>query len=333
MNICIRVPVPVPVQKNDRGNVHCQTQNNSNLMWTTSRRNISPAIYTAFSEYKERPHQYREKPHKNGEYIVYRPDNDPYLPTYIAKVADIPVISHDIRGEEVVTQLMHERTESEGLAIPIMDFADISVFITDPYVIGSGRANWFPAREYQAWAYRDFMYDRDKSIKKSYMSRGTSPSYIFGDERVLANQVVMIDVDGDIAVNIVFHLARNENGSVYIERNDVIGSRMRICDNEYARTGYLGFYTRITMDPGMVVSPPPPPNNDASAISRLSTTHLSALEETDKPDVQCILCVRYRINARFSPCEHCVCCSDCYLQLSKNECPLCRTTITRIMNV
>lgn len=293
--------------------------------WTSSRRRVHPAMLDAYSEYKERPHYYREKPYRNGEYIVYRPNNDPYLPTYIARIAaDIPV-SND--GNEIITQMIHDILESEGHAIPIMDLNDVYVFITDPAVVGpTARANWFPAREYQAWAYRDFMYDRNKSIIKSYMSRGTSPFVYEGDGRILANQIVTIPITG-IDVNIVFTIGRNVNNSVHLERNDAMGSRLRVCDNEYARSGYLGFYTRITMDPGIIVMPPGP-----SVSATLSTAHISAPEETDDTEHQCILCVRFRVNARFSPCEHQVCCSACYSQLSKNECPVCRAVITRVMN-
>jgi hypothetical protein len=162
------------------------------------------------------------------------------------------------------------------------------------------------------------------------MSRGTFHIAYAGDDRILANQIVTIPIAG-IDSNIVFTIRRNENDSVSFERNDAIGSNSRICDNEYARAGYLGFYTRITMDPGMIVIPPAAAAA-AEAAALLSTGHLSALEETDDTEHQCILCVRYRVNARFSPCEHRVCCSACYSQLSKNECPVCRAGITQVTN-
>jgi hypothetical protein len=65
----------------------------------------------------------------------------------------------------------------------------------------------------------------------------------------------------------------------------------------------------------------------------LSTAHLPAPEETDNEEHQCILCFKFRVNARFSPCEHHVCCSACYSKMAKNECPVCRAVITRVMNV
>ena len=72
--------------------------------WTSSRRRVHPAMRDAYSEYKERPHYYREKPYRNSEYIVYRPDNDPYLPTYIVRIADDIPVSND--GNEIITQMI-----------------------------------------------------------------------------------------------------------------------------------------------------------------------------------------------------------------------------------
>ena len=319
MNICIR--------------------NTRTHKWSSSVSHVTPAIRDTYVEYKERPHYYRERPYTDGEYIVYRPDNDPHLPTYIARLEDAVVLLVDafhpqpgfINENGNITREMHDTMERDGCAIPIIDLADISVFITDSAVVGPmARANWFPSREYQAWAYRDFVYDRHHSIKKSYVSRNTPTAAYISDDRILANQIVTLPADLYLDTHIIFNISRNENGSVYIERNDPAGSRTRVCDNEYARAGYLGFYTRITMDPGMIVMPPSQPHGAGPAL--LSTAHLSAPEETDDDDDehQCIMCVRYRINVRFSPCEHKVCCSECYSQFSKNECPVCRAVITRV---
>jgi hypothetical protein len=320
MDICIRIP--------GTGN------------WSSSVNHVTPAIRGAYAEYKERPHYYRETPYLTTEYIVYRPENDPYLPTYTARIEDIPALNdgtgigdgigvgqrNNLANNITITQAVHESMENAGKAIPIMDMYDVSVFIVDNPAMG--RANWLPARSYQAWAYRDFVYDRHRSIKKSYMSRGTF--HISNDHDVLANQIVTIHVD-NIAPNIVFNISRNDNNSVYLERNDEFRTRVRICDNEYARSGYLGFYTRLTMDPGIIVIPP---HIEAAATSALlSTSHLPAPEETDDEQHQCILCFKYRINAKLSPCEHQVCCSSCYSKMEKNECPVCRAKITRIMNV
>ena len=323
MNICIRIP--------------------RSTAWSSSVSHISPIIRDAYIGYKERPHYYRETPYLTREYIVYRPDNDPYLPTYIAKIADIfsvntgnnisigivTGLTTHIANNITISQEIHEILLGNGATIPIIDMNDISVFIVDNPSMA--RANWFPAREYQVWAYRDFMYDPHRSIKKSYMSRGTLPISYESNDNILANQIVTIDV-ANISPNIVFNISRNDNNSVYFERNDVGGSRVRICDNEYARAGYLGFYTRITMDPGIVVMTPPSASHVAHSSSLLSTAHIHEPAETDDEEYQCILCFKNRVNARFSPCEHTVCCSSCYSKMAKNQCPVCRAEITQIMN-
>jgi hypothetical protein len=322
MNICIQDPT---TQK-----------------WTSSVRSnghFTPAIRDAYVQYKERPHYYQETPCITDEYIVYRPDNDPYFPTYITRLEHIPrEIIHDWTGVIVISQEIHRSMENASTnPIQIMDLNDVSVFIVDNPAMS--RANWLAAREYQAWAYRDFMYDPHRSVKKSYMSRGTLPTAYQWNDRVLANQIVTIDIP-NLPSNIVFHISRNENHSVYFERNDDYRTRVRICDNEPARAGYLGFYTRLTMDPGMIVLPPSSSlaadsthNHNHNHVFLLSTAHLPDPEETNDEEHQCILCFKFRVNARFSPCEHTICCSGCYSKLAKNECPVCRATITRVMNM
>lgn len=320
MNICIRIP--------------------GTDTWSASVSYVTPAIRDAYTAYKERPHYYRETPFCTMQYIVYRPDNDPYLPTYIVRVDDIPSNYHMMISREI-----HESMVDAENVIPIIDLNDIMVFIVDNPSMSMymTSASWRPARSYQIWAYRDFMYDRHRHIKKSYMSRDTVQESYISNDRILANQIVTIDV-ANVSPNIVFNIARNENSSVYFERNDEQRSRVRICDNEYARAGYLGFYTRITMDPGMEIVPPHLAGGGAvstASSALLSITHLPDPEEItdDGSDGdgghadQCILCVKYRVNARFSPCEHQVCCGLCYSKMSKNECPVCRAEITRVMNI
>lgn len=327
MNICIRVP--------------------GTTEWSSSVLHVTPGIRDTYAEYKERPNYYREAPYLTTEYIVYRPDNDPYLPTYIARVADIPALiengvatgigtgigvglRNNLANNINITREIHDTMENDGKSIPIMDLNDISVFIVDNP--GMARANWLPARSYQIWAYRDFIYDPHRSIKKSYMSRNTSPLAYESNAHILANQIVTIPV-ANISPNIVFNISRNENNSVYFERNDTTVSRTRICDNEYARAGYLGFYTRLTMDPGIVTTLHVEGERGALPTQQLSIAHLSEPAETDDEEHQCILCFKYQVNARFSPCEHTVCCSACYSKMSKNECPVCRAEVTRVMNV
>jgi len=312
MNICIRVP--------------------GTDDWTSSTRHITPSMRDAYADYKEDPEHihYREKPYVTEEWIVYRPDNDPYSPTYIARLSDANAERFPAMNNLCVTTEVHELLENNQLAIPIIDINDIYVFLTDH---PPNDPDWLPARSYQIWAYRDFMYDRNRTVRKSYKTRDTFGFVYENDPHILVNQIVTIDV-ANVPSNIVFNISRNQNNSVYYEKNNQMRTRVRICDSQFARIGYLGYYRRVTMDPGMVIYIPPElPAIPSASPNLLSVSHLPEPEETDDEERQCILCIRYRVNARFSPCEHQVCCSDCYSKMSKNACPVCRAEITRIMNI
>jgi hypothetical protein len=230
----------------------------------------------AYQNYKNQPIYHPEEPVTTGRLTVYRTNNDVYLPTYIR----------------------------DGTAVyPIADFEDVRVFLLDLHPI-----DWYAARNYQVWAYYDFMYDNQQ--RKTYASKYSIRSHSF----------VEIDIDG-LPPNIIFTISRNENNSVYYERNDERGTRVRICDSHIARIGYRGFYTRMTMDVGMIVTPPPLPQLAVSSLDELPPP-----EQTDIEEEQCIMCYTNKKNITLSPCNHNIMCSTCYVKLAKkNECPICRT--------
>ena len=114
-----------------------------------------------------------------------------------------------------------------------MDFEDVRVFLVD-----ADPTDWYAGRNYQIWAYYDFMYDN--KVRKTYASKYSSYLTYPAD-------VVEIDIDG-LTPNIIFSISRNDNNSVYYERNDGNRARVRICDNHTARIGYRGYYARMTSD-------------------------------------------------------------------------------------
>jgi ferredoxin len=235
----------------------------------------NPDYFQAYQNYKNQPIYHPEEPVTTRSLTVYRTNNDVYLPTYIRD------------GDNIY---------------PIADFEDVRVFLLDLNPV-----DWYAARNYQIWAYYDFMYDNQQ--KKTYASKNSirSPS------------TVEIDIDG-LFPNIIFSISRNENNSVYYERNDERGTRVRICDNHMARIGYRGFYTRMTMDVGMIITPPPVPQVPVSSLDGLPQ-----VEQTDIEEDQCILCYKNKKNITLSPCNHNIMCSACYVKLEKkNECPVCR---------
>ena len=239
----------------------------------------NPDYCEAFQNYKNRPMYSREQPVETGPLTVYRTNNDAYLPTYIRDGNDV---------------------------YPIADFEDVRVFLVD-----ANPTDWYAGRNYQIWAYYDFMYDN--KIRKTYASKYSSHLACPAD-------VVVIDIDG-LPPNIIFSISRNDNNSVYYERNDGSGSRVRICDNHTARIGYRGYYARMTDDIGFVFG-------GIVSVAGLEIPSSIILEQTDIEEEQCIICYSNKKNLRFLPCSHLIMCSACYNMLQKKkECPVCKGNI------
>lgn len=221
----------------------------------------------------------------NGIHI-YRPENDPYNPIYM--------------------------DYQDNYFIPIIDWNNIKVFLVD--VPNSTRPNWFQARNYQVWAYIHYIYSNVTIM--NYSSQGT-PIYL------IKNPNTFIDVP-NLEPEIVFTISRNDNNSVYYERNDDSQRRFRICDNERARSGYLGWYTRMTMPIAMSFS-----YDNHTNIQLTLPTH--NVETTNIEEDQCILCYKNKKNIKFSPCHHVIICASCYPKLIKpSECILCKNIINEL---
>ena len=274
----------------------------------TTRWVPAPPDWTAaYLHYKARPAYSQELPSNyNIRFLVYREENNHYLPTRI-------------------------QCSDTGDVHAIMDCADVRVFLQD-----ADPVNWYPARNYQIWAFRDFIYDPARPERKFYASRYSS--HLFFQRGSSNRTVVTIDLDG-LPPNIIFSMSRNENGSVYYERNDAHGTRVRICDHEGARAGFRGFYTRLTMDPGIIVTPPQQqqqqqqqaPSYTVSSAVPLQLPPGLVAQKTNVEEDQCILCYDNAKNLTFSPCAHAVMCSECYIQQIKpRECPVCRQGIASL---
>jgi hypothetical protein len=268
-----------------------------------------PDWAAAYLHYKARPAYSPEAPFNyENRFLVYREENNCYMPTRI-------------------------QCSDTGDVHPIMDCADVKVFLQDAEPV-----NWYPARNYQVWAFRDFIYDVARPERKFYASKYSS--HLFFQRGSTNRNVTDIDLDG-LPPNIIFSISRNENGSVYYERNDAHGTRVRICDHEGARAGFRGFYTRITMDPGVIVTPPPAqhpiqliqpvPSYTASSTVPLQLPTLISAVKTNVEEDQCILCYENAKNLTFGPCAHNIACSECYGKLIKpRECPVCKQAISTL---
>jgi hypothetical protein len=264
-----------------------------------------PDWVEAYQQYKTRPMYSAEVPFNyNNQYLVYREENNHYMPTRI------------------------QRSDT-GDTYAIMDCADVKVFLQDAEPV-----NWYPARNYQMWAFRDFIYDVARPVRKYYASKYSS--HLFFQRGSSTQTVVDIDIDG-LPPNIIFSISRNENGSVYYERNDANATRVRICDHEGARAGFRGFYTRITMDPGMIVTPPPQPIPSytvSSAIPLPLPPGCSVAVKTNVEEDQCMMCYENKKNIAFGPCAHAIACSECYVKFMKpRECPVCKQAIASLAGI
>jgi len=250
-------------------------------------QSANPEQNSAFNNYKNRSIYTPEGPVSTGGLTVYRTNNDPYLPTYI----------------------------SDGINIlPIANFSDVKVFLQDLQPV-----DWYDARNYQIWAYYDFVYDN--KVKKTYASKYSTYLAYPPNTR----DVTTIDIDG-LPPNIIFSISRNDNNSVYYERNDTASTRVRICDNNTARIGFRGFYNRITMDVGMIVIPPP-----QSPLSLLNFPNDLEIVKTSIEEEQCIMCYDNKKNLLFLPCSHHITCSICYEKFQKkDECPVCKQKISSL---
>ena len=204
------------------------------------------------------------------------------------------------------------------------------------------------------WAFRDFIYDVARPVRKYYASKYSS--HLFFQRGSSTQTVVDIDIDG-LPPNIIFSISRNDNGSVYYERNDANATRVRICDHEGARAGFRGFYTRITMDPGMIVTPPPPqpiqfiqpvlsyasppppiqlthPSYTVSSAVPLPLPPFIGAVKTHVEEDQCMMCYENKKNIAFNPCAHAIACSECYVKFLKpRECPVCKQAIASLAGI
>ena len=290
--------------------IRIQQQITGTIEWVPAPAELAEA----YLQYKSRPAYSPEVPYEhNNQFIVYRESNDCYMPSRI------------------------QRTDTWE-TYPIMDCADVKVFLQDAEAV-----NWYPARNYQMWAFRDFIYDSARPVRKFYASKHSS--HLFFQRGSSAQSVTDIDIDG-LPPNIIFSISRNDNGSVYYERNDPRGTRVRICDHEGARSGFRGFYNRITSDPGIVITPPsqsthliqpiqptqPMPSYTSSSAIPVQLPPGISTVQTSVEEEQCIMCYENAKNLTFSPCNHQIVCSECYMQLIKpRECPVCKQAIVSLI--
>ena len=304
----------------------------------------NPQLREIYIGYKSLPHFNNRTSYSKYGITIFRTDNDPYMPTFYRWDGrdDTEVENRDAnRGAYIFPENeQHVRGSQEATPTPtpIIDFNDIYVFLVDG-ITGPGNRNgagWVKSRNYQAWAFIDFIYD----IRPHKCYASPYSTYLAFPAGFDIANVVTINIEG-LSPNIIFSISRNDNNSVYYERNDAGRSRVRICDNEFARMGFLGFYTRITMDVSPIITPPP--QAALHAHSHTIFSHGNTLvcignkppmvDLTDNEEEQCIMCYENKKNVHFHPCNHVVSCYRCVQQMNKCECPVCKSAIHAIQYV
>jgi hypothetical protein len=201
---------------------------------------------------------------------------------------------------------------NDDVIIPIADWSNVKVFLVD-----QENVNWYSARNYQIWAYYNYIYD-DQQIK-SYKSKDT----------IGYDDYIEIDIDG-LEANIIFSISRNENSSIYYQKNDINRTKINISDSEIVRHRFLGYYNRIFNDISGFISVRV--EQDYDNITKIILPSNITLVETNIDDLLCITCNIYKQNIQFKPCNHTIICSDCFPRLINKEiCSLCRQNINLII--
>lgn len=186
----------------------------------------------------------------DNQWIVANEKYQQAYKTYIDKHYYIlrPYIHKDDDGEIIILRLNNNSNEGtyvnhNNITLPIVNFNDVRVFL---YKLPQLQYyhHWYRARQYQAWAYFDFLYSKEKS--KTYISVNTQHS----DD----NNTQIIPEIYCKESNVIFTLKRNDNNSIYYEKNNENKTQIQISDSAYVRRGYSGFITRLTMDPGLIIS-------------------------------------------------------------------------------
>lgn len=207
--------------------------------------------------------------------------------------------------------------EKPNIKIPIVDRNNVKVFLLDQTPV-----NWYNAREYQTWAYIDFIYSGD--TEKYYMTKKSTHAKPI-------EKYTTIPID-NIDPNIIFRIFKNNNGVIFYEKNDIRKTRIRISDDDFYRCEYYAFYMRMTSDINII---PHISNTHNDNPSLAIPPEIDIIETLDDEEM-CVVCNNNRQNIKFCPCNHTNTCSECYKELLKNKqnfvsCPICRSTITQII--
>jgi hypothetical protein len=205
---------------------------------------------------------------------------------------------------------------TDGSKCNIADFNAIKIFLLDH---PSGIPNWYMAKDYQIWAFLDFIYDDKKS--KTYKT--SNVPLICPNDVILALDIFRSDGSKDES-KYEFTIFRADNGNIYFQPLD--GRRLKMSDcsalfeeyQKHVEQDYPAIAFNISsLDEQLFMF------DNINAIPCFETSDESKLNV-------CIICYTNLWNVIALPCGHIQSCSKCLTMESQKEqkCPLCRTMIT-----
>lgn len=196
--------------------------------------------------------------------------------------------------------------------IPIIDIERIKVFVTD-----IDNVEWYNARNYQIFAYKDYIYSNE--TEKYYHSKYSDLDQI--------ESSTSIEIPLGLFKNICFKISRNSNGTIFYEKNDRYRTKVRISDHHGYQRYYKGFYNRMT-DNSMFLSPVILESQNNLKIPEMPNNIVEI--KTDEDENLCIICNIYKHNIIYD-CGHNQICYTCTKKLieQKNylKCCLCSKMI------
>jgi hypothetical protein len=213
----------------------------------------------------------------------------------------------------IYMELFSEDGEGETEKIPIINFDDINVFMM---------MEWRSARNYQQWCYADYLYS-GKDVKH-YMSAGTSNLSL---ENGLEYTVIFNGMPDSpqIPPNIVFSVLKNENGTVFYQRNYGERVKVRMSDCKQAMNHYIDNLRRRAAagEPRFI-----------AFKQKLCLPGDLVISSSTNDDDMCIVCNDTKKNIMFLPCGHDHTCSLCWPMLTnKEKCPYCKQQIINIVKL
>ena len=203
--------------------------------------------------------------------------------------------------------------ENNGSKYPIADWNDVKVFLID-----NANPSWYNARDYQTWSYFDFLYSNDNERRyKTRNSNNLNHNYTYYEIPI-----------HNLYSNIIFRISRNDNGTIFYEKDDIHRTKVRISDNQYDRSGYMAYYRRLTDDIFAYAVP--------TVINPVSTLIIPdvPVSITLNDSEMCIVCNENKQNIKLIPCNHISTCSVCAAEILKYthklNCPICRVETTNV---